>query len=189
MPEDFWLSLKRSLNCKPNPSEVHDPNSSTHRSSQRNSNSKDFIQGRSKNHSEKPRSCSPITSQRTNDILNPITHEIVLDSSNNGGFRICRCCPCPLSDRGGKEVDGPQRSRRPTIASSSSRKTHHADCNECNLFSSNPKVLVQTGSSSSNDPAILICHKCGEKLKCVDAVEAHHVSQHSGIHHWFSLLY
>lgn len=168
--------MKRSLECKLDSLKFHDPNAiAQERIPQRNST----IQGRSKSHSEIPRSCSPIIkSQRSSDILNPITHEIVLNSSN-GRFRICRCCPCPLSERGGKKVpDGPYRSRRPTTTKPL-RKTHHVDCNECNISSSSLRVSVQTGYN--NNLSTLICHKYGEELKCVDVVKAYHVSKHSSI--------
>ncbi|XP_054804033.1 uncharacterized protein LOC129307175 isoform X2 [Prosopis cineraria] len=171
MRGDFWLSLKRSIHCKPNPSEVHEPEAITQqRIPQKIS---DCFQRTSNILSEKHRSGSLIKSLRSSNILSPITHEVVLNISCHG-FRTCRCCPRPLN----KEMRGPHESRRPTTTPS--MRTHDVDCNECNISSSNSRVLMQT--DSNNDiPSTLICPKCGEKLKCVDAVETHHVSQHSVI--------
>ncbi|XP_009127078.2 uncharacterized protein LOC103851949 [Brassica rapa] len=100
-----WFSLKKSLHCKSEPSDVHVPKSTKHlttistkRISTANSslpsagcggglsgcsrsiaNLKDVIHG-SKRHFEKP----PISSPRSigsNEFLNPITHEVILSNS------------------------------------------------------------------------------------------------------------
>ncbi|KAF7822457.1 PolyADP-ribose polymerase [Senna tora] len=148
MGHEVWLSLKRSFQCKPRPSEIHDPNKDKQ---QRNA-------------------------QRKDNNLNPITHEIVVDASN-GQVRFCPCCPFPQS----KSMEGPNKSKRP---SKPSRETHfHVDAhNECNM-SSRPNIpqraLLQI--DNSNDPSILSCEKCGEKLKKLDANEAHSISAHSVI--------
>ncbi|XP_011048266.1 PREDICTED: uncharacterized protein LOC105142368 [Populus euphratica] len=86
-----WFSLKRSLHCKSEPSEVHDPKSTKHMStiltrkagrsgcSRSIANLKDVIHG-SKRHMEKPPSCSP-RSIGSSEFLNPITHEVILSNS------------------------------------------------------------------------------------------------------------
>ncbi|KAF8409465.1 hypothetical protein HHK36_005541 [Tetracentron sinense] len=86
-----WFSLKRSLQCKPEPSEVHDPRARKHLStiltkktgrsgcSRSISNLKDVIHG-SKRHIEKPPSASP-RSIGSSEFLNPITHEVILSNS------------------------------------------------------------------------------------------------------------
>ncbi|XP_042487108.1 uncharacterized protein LOC122067348 [Macadamia integrifolia] len=86
-----WFSLKRSLHCKSEPSDVHDPKTRGHlrtiltkktaRSgcSRSIANLKDVIHG-SKRHSEKPPSCSP-RSIGSSEFLNPITHEVILSNS------------------------------------------------------------------------------------------------------------
>ncbi|CAA7049205.1 unnamed protein product [Microthlaspi erraticum] len=102
-----WFSLKKSLHCKSEPSDVHDPKSTKHLSSistkrisggvnagiaagvgcggglsgcsRSIANLKDVIHG-SKRHFEKP----PISSPRSigsNEFLNPITHEVILSNS------------------------------------------------------------------------------------------------------------
>ncbi|OVA11652.1 hypothetical protein BVC80_8997g29 [Macleaya cordata] len=86
-----WFALKRSLHCKSEPSDVHDPKVRNHlktistrkigRSgcSRSIANLKDVIHG-SKRHSEKPPSCSP-RSIGSSEFLNPITHEVILSNS------------------------------------------------------------------------------------------------------------
>ena len=88
-----WFSLKRSLHCKSEPSDVHDPKtrkqlatiltkkggSSRSGCSRSIANLKDVIHG-SKRHLEKPPSCSP-RSIGSSEFLNPITHEVILSNS------------------------------------------------------------------------------------------------------------
>lgn len=86
-----WFSLKRSLHCKSEPSDVHDPKTRKHLStiltrkagrsgcSRSIANLKDVIHG-SKRHLEKPPSCSP-RSIGSSEFLNPITHEVILSNS------------------------------------------------------------------------------------------------------------
>lgn len=86
-----WLNLKRSLHCKSEPSDVHDPKARKHLStiltrkvarsgcSRSIANLKDVIHG-SRRHMEKPPSCSP-RSIGSNEFLNPITHEVILSNS------------------------------------------------------------------------------------------------------------
>ncbi|CAL9121574.1 unnamed protein product [Musa textilis] len=86
-----WFALKRSLHCKSEPSEVHDPKAREHlgsiltRKAGRSgcsrsiANLRDVIHG-SKRHIEKPPSCSP-RSIGSSEFLNPITHEVILNNS------------------------------------------------------------------------------------------------------------
>ncbi|KAM7268265.1 hypothetical protein ACFE04_010431 [Oxalis oulophora] len=96
-----WFSLKKSLHCKTQSQDVHEPTSKqnhlhlssilTKRSSTSTSTStrsgcsrsianlKDVIHG-SKRHIEKPTTCSP-RSIGSSDFLNPITHEVILSNS------------------------------------------------------------------------------------------------------------
>ncbi|XP_076895657.1 uncharacterized protein LOC143548352 [Bidens hawaiensis] len=101
-----WFSLKKSLHCKSDASEVHDPKSKKHLAtiltrkptrsgcSRSIANLKDVIHGGSKRHSEKPVNCSP-RSIGSSEFLNPITHEVILSDSRcelkitgfHGGFQ------------------------------------------------------------------------------------------------------
>ncbi|KAJ8532610.1 hypothetical protein K7X08_012533 [Anisodus acutangulus] len=86
-----WFSLKRSLHCKSDASDVHDPKTKKQLStiltrkggrsgcSRSIANLKDVIHG-SKRHLEKPPSCSP-RSIGSSEFLNPITHEVILSNS------------------------------------------------------------------------------------------------------------
>ncbi|GAV87781.1 hypothetical protein CFOL_v3_31207 [Cephalotus follicularis] len=87
-----WFSMKKSLHCKSEPQDVHDPKSRKHLStiltrkggvrsgcSRSIANLKDVIHG-SKRHLEKPPSCSP-RSIGSSEFLNPITHEVILSNS------------------------------------------------------------------------------------------------------------
>ncbi|KAJ1434847.1 Zinc finger C2H2-type [Sesbania bispinosa] len=137
---EVCFSLKRTLQCKSHPKQVHDPKTSRHKKS----------------------------NQRTKgiDISNPISHEIVLDSSNN------ESCRCPQSSSSSKDSEGSHRTRRPATPS---RTTNPIDYNEANV-SSDTRMWIEM---DSDGPSTLICRKCGEKLKNLDAVEAHHISEHS----------
>ncbi|KAA3467524.1 Transcription factor [Gossypium australe] len=86
-----WFSLMRSLHCKSEPSDVHNPKTRKQLStiltrkagrsgcSRSIANLKDVIHG-SKRHLEKPPSCSP-RSIGSSEFLNPITHEVILSNS------------------------------------------------------------------------------------------------------------
>ncbi|KAF5188253.1 C2h2-like zinc finger protein [Thalictrum thalictroides] len=85
-----WISLKKSLHCKSEPSEVHDPSKNnlssiltkkTGRSgcSRSISNLRDVIHG-SKRHLDKQPICSP-RSIGSSELINPIAHEVVLSDS------------------------------------------------------------------------------------------------------------
>ncbi|KNA13254.1 hypothetical protein SOVF_118420 [Spinacia oleracea] len=105
---NVWFSLKKSLHCKSEPSDVHDPklsSSSKNNNHHNNTNNKmmnsiltrrvgrsgcsrsianlkDVIHGGSKRHIEKPPSCSP-RSIGSSEFLNPITHEVILSNNNS----------------------------------------------------------------------------------------------------------
>ncbi|MQL68151.1 hypothetical protein Taro_000426 [Colocasia esculenta] len=88
-----WFSLRKSLHCKSEPSEVYDPkNRGGHlgailtkkggRSgcSRSIANLRDVIHGSKRHHLERPPSCSP-RSIGSSEFLNPITHEVILSNS------------------------------------------------------------------------------------------------------------
>ncbi|KAI4299242.1 hypothetical protein L6164_032719 [Bauhinia variegata] len=175
MPQ-IWHSLKRSLNCKLKVSEVHDPKARRHqKSAQRKepdklepSKMKDSVKGSSE--AAKRQSCSPKSNSSSN-ILNPVTHEIVLDSFN-GEIKLFQCYPCPCPPQGCKDVKQHQKSTR---SGTSSGNSHDVDCKNSNFSSrvSSREIFHCTSNS--------ICHICGQKSKKIDAVEAHYVSEHSVI--------
>ncbi|XP_061370106.1 uncharacterized protein LOC133312845 [Gastrolobium bilobum] len=148
---EVWPSLKRTLQCKPNSKEVHDPNASRHQKSNQitkfgkleRSNIKGFIQGTKRN-SEKQLSFNPKPKGGI-DITNPIIHDIVLDSPNSE-IKIFRCCPCPQSNSGSEGSEGPHRRRR--RSATPSRTINPVDYNEPYVCS-NTRMLDQMDSEHS----------------------------------------
>ncbi|KAF9588284.1 hypothetical protein IFM89_008701 [Coptis chinensis] len=102
-----WFTLKKSLHCKSEPSDVYDPKSKNHLSSiltkkssrsgcsRSIANLKDVIHG-SHRQIEKPVSCSP-RSIGSSEFLNPITHEVILSNSR---------CELKISGYGGFNENG-----------------------------------------------------------------------------------
>ncbi|KAF2314246.1 hypothetical protein GH714_024482 [Hevea brasiliensis] len=179
-----WFSLKKSLHCKSEPSEVHDPKSRKQLStiltrkagrsgcSRSIANLKDVIHG-SKRHTEKPPSCSP-RSIGSSEFLNPITHEVILSNSRPGtpgpgghptmhyfnpSFRSSatppRKSPFLLPEREGSGFGG----------SGILGGGGH----------SSTRVSLDTDSNRSS----ITCHKCGEQFTKWEAAENHHLSKHA----------
>jgi len=174
---EFCVSLKNKLQCKPNPKQVHDPKTIKHQKGKNNQRTKsglldhsNIIQG-SKRYLTNSSSLHQ-ESEGSIEISDPIIHEILHDSSIG---QICSCrayCQC---NSGSKDFEGSFRTTR--SASTSSRLTNPVDYNEENV-SSRTRLLVQM--DSDDGPSILMCHKCGEKLKNLNDVETHHITEHSG---------
>ncbi|CAI0436563.1 unnamed protein product [Linum tenue] len=175
-----WFSLKKSLHCKSEPADVHDPKSRKQLStiltrkagggrsgcSRSIANLKDVIHG-SKRHMEKPPSCSP-RSIGSSEFLNPITHEVILSNSRcelkitgfgggggNSAATPTRKSPFLVPDREGSGFGGGNHGG----GHSSTRVSLDADAN---------------GGSSS-----ITCHKCGEQFSKFEAAENHHLSKHA----------
>ncbi|EEF43964.1 uncharacterized protein LOC8267419 [Ricinus communis] len=199
MPAFWFSSLKRSLQCKSQSSDVHVPRARNNLSnihtkkpcgfgcSRSVSNLRDVIHG-SKRYTEKPHtSCSP-RSLGSSDFLNPITHEVVLSDStcelritgfggNGGGAgggvsstfvgTLKPGTPGP----GGQEL-APHYSRR---SHSLSRKMH----GDSPVFGTSSKARSSLDVSKSYESSNLVCKKCYEKFKTLDAVDAHHLAKHA----------
>ncbi|KAK9265404.1 hypothetical protein L1049_007425 [Liquidambar formosana] len=199
-----WFALRRSLDCKSEPSEVYDPRASSSlnninltRKSGRSgcsrsiSNLKDVIHG-SKRHIEKPVTCSP-RSIGSSEFLNPITHEVVLSNST---------CELKITGFGaiqdGKGVGATRRAstfvgtlrpgtpgpgghhivshyNRRTIATPPRRNTGGSAVFGGGI-PSNPRSSLETDSHGFST---LTCHKCGEQFKKLEAIEGHHLSKHA----------
>lgn len=203
----LWLALKKSLHCKSNPTEVHEPKARgpfgillvrkrTCRSSCSKSiaNLKDVIHG-SRRQIERHASCSP-RSIGSNEFLNPIAHEVVLSDSRCelkitgfGNYHVHE------GGGGGGEMGsayvgtltpgtpGPrERSSTPP------RKVAHPHW-ECSSFTA-AAVLGNGGGgvndacvdarSSTGPSATFTCHRCGEQFGKWEGLEAHHQSKHAG---------
>lgn len=212
-----WFSLKRSLHCK-EASDVHVPktkrelsNIITRKSgrsgcSRSIANLKDVIHG-SKLHSENPVNCSP-RSIGSSEFVNPMTHEVILSNSR---FEL------KISGFGGFQEDGgneggvhslrpgtPGPGGHPTMqyfspsfknstatpprksALEGSRYRGVSNLKGGNGNSAKARAFVETDTNGSSNS--VTCHKCGELFGKREALEAHHMSKHAGIHSLFLYL-
>jgi hypothetical protein len=147
----MFHSLKNKLQCKPNRKEVYDPKKIRHQKG-----SKRYLTNSSSFYEE---------SEGSIDISDPIINEILYDSSS-----LSQC------NSGIKDWEGSFRTTK-RVSTSSRLINHVDDYNEENA-SSKTRLFVQV--DSDDGPSILMCYKCGEKLKNLNAVETHHITQHSG---------
>ncbi|CAM8947033.1 unnamed protein product [Rhodiola kirilowii] len=174
MPTLWLSSLKKSLQCKTDPSDVHDPKGtkklsaiSTKRPSTKSgcsrtiSNLRDVIHG-SKRHFEKPVPCSPRSIQ-SSEFLNPIAHEVILGDSG------CELKISGYDDKAGKSV-----SRRQNLVGFG---LVAAGGEEFGIGAKlNRRRPVEMRFDEDGGCA---CHKCGEKFSKSEALEAHHLSKHA----------
>lgn len=207
-----WFALKKSLQCRSEIKDVYDPRSdgrnlskiSTKKAttvksgcSRSIANLKDVIHG-SKRHMEKPPLQSP-RSIGSSELLNPITHEVVL-SNSTCELKITSCnfqdgngssgnnvesisafmgtlkpgTPGP----GGHNIGSSRKHRgfgspiRKGSPGNLSRKTGPGFGNVV----SRPKTSY---GADSHGFSALTCHKCGEQFVKWEAVEAHHLSKHA----------
>ncbi|KAJ0801755.1 putative transcription factor C2H2 family [Helianthus annuus] len=193
-----WFSLKKSLHCKSEPQDVHDPKSKKHLAtiltrkpgrsgcSRSIANLKDVIHGGSKRHSEKPVSCSP-RSIGSSEFLNPITHEVILSDTRcelkitgfngglNGGLEGGTLMPGTPGPGGHLTMNNVKNQQQHTTA----RRT----VSNSLLLSSDGKNGVQkpreTESNGSNGGGAVTCHKCGKQFGKWENLEAHHLWKHA----------
>ncbi|XP_018673732.2 uncharacterized protein LOC135585791 [Musa acuminata AAA Group] len=201
----LWFTLKRSLHCRSDPSDVHEPKARGHlgailsrktcRSgcSRSMANLRDVIHG-GRRQIERPSCCSP-RSIGSSEVLNPIAHEVVLSDSGCElkitGFRS-------HYDGGGGEVGstfvGTLRPGTPGPggwSTSPPRKANRllADREGYPLWGSSLSndVLGNDGAnhfplearSSAGAATPTICHRCGDQFGKWEALEAHHLSKHA----------
>ncbi|KAI9087237.1 hypothetical protein K1719_030872 [Acacia pycnantha] len=171
-----WLSLKTSLHCKSETSNVHDPKSKTHLTaistgrlgrrsgcscSRSISNLKDVINGGSSNirHSDKPSSHSP-RSIESSELLNSITHEVILTS-------------------GGSTFVGTLRPGTPSSFRNSEKSSPFliSDASKGG-FVARKRFSIEVDSNGYYSCAS--CCKCGEKLCKWEDSESRHLSKHAG---------
>ncbi|KAL4271129.1 hypothetical protein GQ457_13G002700 [Hibiscus cannabinus] len=199
-----WFSLKRSLHCKSEPSDVHDPKTRKQLStiltrkagrsgcSRSIANLKDVIHG-SKRHLEKPPSCSP-RSIGSSEFLNPITHEVILSNSR---------CELKITGVGGLQ-DGVSNggggggggstfvgTLRPGTPGPGGHPTMHYFNRNSSATPprKSPFLLSERKTSGlsnrvpletdSNGGSTITCHKCGEQFTKWEAAETHHLSKHA----------
>ncbi|KAL1203044.1 hypothetical protein V5N11_015292 [Cardamine amara subsp. amara] len=189
---NVWFSLKKSLTCKSDPSDVHDPRSrerlatiSTKRPPTTSSgvgvrsgcsrsiaNLKDVINGNQR-HLEKP-PCSSPRSIGSSEFLNSITHDVILSNST-----------CELKITGATELVGTLRPGTP-VHYSSSRQNQAS--RKASLFvverdreglGFHQSRRERDNSAINGDNYSVSCHRCGEKFTKLEAAEAHHLTKHA----------
>ncbi|XP_024004325.1 uncharacterized protein LOC18030024 isoform X1 [Eutrema salsugineum] len=195
-----WFSLKKSLYCKSDPSDVHDPRSrkelatistksTTYRSgcSRSIANLKDVIHG-SNRHLEKP-PCSSPRSIGSSEFLNPITHEVILSNSTSE-LKITGAGDIS-SPTGAREFLGTLRPGTPlnyscSYRSHTSRKASLAVLErdrEGLVIHPSRRASLERDSAINGGSSSVSCHKCGEKFSKLEAAEAHHLTKHAGNYH------
>ncbi|XP_078447705.1 uncharacterized protein LOC144716469 [Wolffia australiana] len=175
-----WVSLRKSLQCKSEPSDVHDPTASanpTHNlhlgsiltkkparsgCSRSIANLKDVVIHGSKRHSEQPPSCSP-RSIASSEFLHPIAHDVVL-SSDTAELKITAAAASGLL-----RPSAAAARRSPSFRGAATPPRKPA--------AGSPLAGAVLGQRSSS--AAVACNKCGEQFGKVDAAEAHHFSFHA----------
>ncbi|GFZ06562.1 zinc finger protein-like protein [Actinidia rufa] len=196
-----WFSLKKSLHCKSEPSDVHDPKTRNHLStiltrkvgrsgcSRSIANLKDVIHG-SKRHIEKP----PSVSSKISGFGEALGGG---GGSGGGGSTFVGTLRPGTPGPGGHPT---MHYFNPSLmASTNQRKTNASSPwsdREGNGFGgsvisgvangfgngnghgvfSNPKASLET---DVNGPLAVTCHKCGEQFGKWFALEAHHLSKHA----------
>ncbi|ESQ54552.1 hypothetical protein EUTSA_v10025260mg [Eutrema salsugineum] len=191
-----WFSLKKSLYCKSDPSDVHDPRSrkelatistksTTYRSgcSRSIANLKDVIHG-SNRHLEKP-PCSSPRSIGSSEFLNPITHEVILSNSTSE-LKITGAGDIS-SPTGAREFLGTLRPGTPlnyscSYRSHTSRKASLAVLErdrEGLVIHPSRRASLERDSAINGGSSSVSCHKCGEKFSKLEAAEAHHLTKHA----------
>ncbi|PIN14254.1 hypothetical protein CDL12_13113 [Handroanthus impetiginosus] len=203
-----WFALKRSLQCKSEQRDVYDPkttegnknlNKIQTKKSGRGSRSgcsrsianlKDVVIHGSKRHTEKPPICSP-RSIGSSELLNPITHEVVL---NNSTFELKISTGSGFREGGGGGSDdvsnfvgmlkpgtpGPRlqvkRGNKQGILGSPIGRTSSSLSRRSSGFGA---ISTRPRSSFGADSRGALCHKCGERFVRWEAVEEHHLSKHA----------
>lgn len=158
------------MKCRSQQTDVHDPESGgknlTNISNKKSSggrsgsgcsrsiaNLKDVVINGSKRHTDKAAICSP-RSIGSSELLNPITHEVVLDSQT---------CELKISGGGGSALKPGGfhvgRGQKAGILGSPRRSSSHR-----------PR---------SSSHGALLCPKCGDQFVRWEAIEAHHLSKHA----------
>ncbi|GMJ15312.1 hypothetical protein like AT5G54630 [Hibiscus trionum] len=188
MPLTWLISLKKSVNCKPELSDVREPEDRTETTrnkclccsccSRSPSSLRDVSHG-SKRHTDKAPigSGSPISIAST-EILNPITHQTVFTDSK---------CVLEIKTRGSRKgsstfvgtlspgTPGPggDRFMEAAYTYSGSRSRGPSNLGSGRDISSKHRRSLDLGSHG------YVCQKCGEHFTKLEAIESHHLSRHA----------
>lgn len=190
-PSAVWFSLKKSLHCKSEPSDVHNPKTKKQLSSiltrktgrsgcsRSIANLKDVIHG-SKRHLERPPSCSP-RSIGSSEFLNPIAHEVILSNMR---------CELKITGFGGGGGAGSTYvgTLRPGTPGPGGHPTMHYFNPSFRNSATPPRKASAEGEglppqrrpSFEKEGGGVTCHKCGEHFVKWEVLESHHLSKHAG---------
>lgn len=170
------MSLKKSLHCRSEASDVHDPSNSNNNNltsiltkksrsgcSRSISNLRDVVIHGSKRHLEKQPICSP-RSIGSSELINPIAHQVV--------FRDSRC---ELKITGG----GGGSSTSTTFVGTLTPGTPGPLPRKSPPPSKFNSSRFDDGSSKAS--YAVTCPKCGDQFPKWEAAEAHHLSNHAGL--------
>uniref|UniRef100_A0A7N0UY21 C2H2-type domain-containing protein n=1 Tax=Kalanchoe fedtschenkoi TaxID=63787 RepID=A0A7N0UY21_KALFE len=193
----WFSSIKKSLQCKTDPSDVHDPKARTAQlsaiatrsrpstksgCSRTISNLRDVIHGSKRHLENKPAvTCSPRSIQ-SSEFLNPIAHEVILTGSG---------CHLKISGSGSGETDHrmDHQSGADCAPVKKTMSRRHNLFELVNNGGGDADVGRRSGPKSSRrrpsetrfdeEDGGCCCHKCGEKFSEWEALEAHHLSRHA----------
>ncbi|KAI4374751.1 hypothetical protein MLD38_012708 [Melastoma candidum] len=188
MPTVWLSSLRKSLYCKSQPSEIHHPKHLASVLSRKSaagggggrsgcsrsiSKLRDVIHGSKRHLPDPPASCSP-RSIGSSEFHNSLYHEVVLGSSGcqlkiTGGGCGASCALMPprkncVSVVDEKEGEGGVVDGHAVLSGGGRGR----------VLSN--QVLLDAGT---NNVSSITCHKCGEQFGKLDAAEAHHLSKHA----------
>lgn len=184
-----WFSLKR-FRCKSELSDVHDPKGSSSETREPSSCRSGcsapitkFIHG-SKRHVDKAPIGNPRSSRSSVDILNPVTHQIVFTESK---FKLLINTKSRDhgSGKGGSGASDPSDCQTETEPVYNGRRSFSLS----RMILGEPPNLGSRRTSLDAESRGFVCPKCGEKLKKLDALEAHHLTRHTGKIHSFTYVY
>ncbi|XP_020222129.1 uncharacterized protein LOC109804713 [Cajanus cajan] len=157
---EIWHLVKKSLHCKPQSSEVHDPKASRGTHQRKKIDQIDSSNEENQRHSERR-----------------VSHEVFLDRSS-GEIMICPCCPC---SQGHDHEDGNKPHPPRSTCCQRIIYSSKAYCVDCHVFSKSKVPLEK--DCSSGPPSSIRHHECEEKLQSTDFAEQHddNIAEHSVI--------
>lgn len=188
-----WFALKRSLTCKTQPSDVHDPKKIVRRTTRRTNSdccsrsisnvnvNKVVNRNWSKRNIRKPQE-----HVGSDEPISPIVHEVVrknqtyeLKIRNGSGRSIGTLVPGTPGPGEHMSLSGSSRSR--SVNKSLGKSDSFRKIILSSGFSAvHRKRRVGLKSQSSIDVSAFPCRKCGEEFFKLQDVEAHHLSKHAG---------
>lgn len=191
-----WFALKKSLQCNSEPADVHEPkvnekarslgSISTRKISRSGcsrsiANLRDVIHG-SKRHFEKPTICSP-RSIGSSELVNPITHQVVLDSSTSelkiigNGFPDCNSFNS--CEKNGSQFECILKPKPKVIGSPIRRSSSSLSRRVSGFGSVSARSSRHSFGVDSLGIPPLICSKCSEQFTKWESAEEHHLSKHA----------